>query len=72
MSPITGDIVTCEECGAPYRYFRWAFGSDRCYCKSCLSRHRVSYDDEIDLNKEQDMIMTENHERHLKDFPKKK
>ncbi len=69
---ITGDLVTCDNCGKRYHFFVWAFANDRCYCHRCLRKYRPQafldhIDDGIDLDKEQDEIYNEIEEQRRKE-----
>lgn len=73
LTPNYGELVVCDMCGITYKYFVWAFGSDKHLCRKCVNKRPQSYLDNIDaidIDSEHDIISKESWEQHLRDFPR--
>ncbi len=71
LTPNYGELVICDWCGIKYKFFIWAFGSDKHLCRKCVNNRPQAHldDDAIDIEKEHDIISKESHAQHRKDFP---
>lgn len=73
LSPCHGELVICDMCGKTYKFFVWAFGSDKHLCMKCVHKRPAAYLDNIDAidsEKEQRIIDDEIDEQDRKDNPK--
>ncbi len=70
---ISGEKVICDMCGKTYKFFIWAFGSDKHLCRKCVTKRPSAYLDNIDaidIDKEHDVIYDEIEEQNQRDFPR--
>ncbi len=75
LTPTHGELVICDMCGKTYKFFIWAFGSDKHLCRKCVNKRPQSYLDNIDaidIGEEHDMIHEETEEQDRRDFPREK
>lgn len=60
--PNPGENIECDMCGKEYKYFIWAFGSNRFLCRSCVHKRPSAFLDNIDpidIEAEQELIFNE-------------
>ncbi len=72
---MNGELTTCDMCGKTYKFFIWAFGSDKNLCRKCVTNRPQAYLDSIDvidISKEHDIIYDEIEERHHRDNPRQR
>lgn len=57
--------MKCEMCGINYKYFIWSLGSDRCLCKTCVTKrpHAILDDDRLDFREARELDYIEENQR---------